>query len=87
VLVLRDKERGLSFLVHPELRNVVGEEDSVFIESLLLDFRERAKLHPAALFKQLCSLGVGPLATQEAGSDISEYPPLEVLSRRFLELE
>jgi hypothetical protein len=87
VLVLRDKERGLRFLVHPELRNIVGEEDIVFIESLLLDFSERAKLHPAALFNQLCSLGVGPLVTQEAGSDISEYPPIKELSSRFLELE
>jgi hypothetical protein len=87
VLVLRDKDRGLRFLVHPELRKVVQGKDFVFIESLLLDFSERAKLHPAALLKHLCSLGVGPLVTQEAGSDISEYPPIKELSSRFLELE
>jgi hypothetical protein len=87
VLVHRDKERGLRFHVHPELRKVVRGEDFVFIESLLLDFRERAKLHPAALLKHLCSLGVGRLVTQEAGSDISECPPIKELSSRFLELE
>jgi hypothetical protein len=87
VLALRDKERGLRFLVHPELRKVVRGEDFAFIESLMLDFGERAKLHPAALLKHLCSLGVGPLVTQEAGSDISECPPIRELSLRFLELE
>ena len=68
LLVLRDKEGSLRFLVHPELQAVVRGEDLIYVESLLRDFQLRAGLHPDALFKQLSSLGVGPLVTHETGS-------------------
>jgi hypothetical protein len=42
--------------------------------------------HPAALFKQLSSLGVGPLVTQEVGSNISNHPLLLILCSRFVKL-
>jgi hypothetical protein len=87
VLVLREKQGRLRFLVHPGWRTIVCGEDLVLIESLLRDFAERAKLHPDELFKHLSSLGVGPLVTQEAGSDISEHPSIEEMSLRFKELE
>ena len=41
---------------------------------LLGDFVVRAKEQPAALFKQLSSLSVGPLVTQETGERISDHP-------------
>jgi len=74
--VLEDEEDELRFLVHPELRAVVAGSDLPYLESLLKDFVERAKLHPEALFKQLSSLGVGPLVTQQVGSNISNSPSL-----------
>jgi hypothetical protein len=85
VLVLRDKEGGLHFLVHTELRAIVRGEDLAFIESLLQDFTERTKLHPEALFKHLCSLGVGPLVTQAAGSTPLGHPAIQELSSTFVE--
>jgi hypothetical protein len=82
-----DSESRLRFLVHPELRIVVQKEDLKYIQSLLVDFLERAKREPAALFKQLSSLGIGSLVTQELGSDIADNPSLQELASRFVELD
>jgi hypothetical protein len=84
VLVLEDEVGNLRFLVHPELRSVVSGNDQSYLESLLKDFLVRAKLHPAALFKHLSSLGVGPLVTHEVGTVISDRPPLFELCSRFV---
>ena len=84
MLVLKDKEDSLRILIHPDFRTIVLPEDSTYLDSLLKDFLERAKLHPAALFKHLSSLGVGPLVTQEVGSYPSEDPSIRELSSRFL---
>jgi hypothetical protein len=84
--VLENGEGNLRFLVHPELYTVVPDNDLPYIESLLKDFRERAKLHPADLFNQLSSLGVGPLVTQEVRSNISDHPPLLELCSRFIQI-
>jgi len=86
LLVLRDEEGDLRFLVHPELRNIVQEEDSTYVESLLRDFLVRAELHPDALFEQISSLSVGPLVTHEAGSDLSNHPQLGQLCSKFVQL-
>jgi len=86
VLVLMGREDDLLFLIHPELRTIVRKEDSVFVESLLRDFIKRAKVHPDALFKHLCSLGAGPLLTQTVGSSLSDHPSILELSSRFVEL-
>lgn len=87
LIVLMDSESRLRFLVHPELRIVVQKEDLKYIQSLLVDFLERAKREPAALFKQLSSLGIGSLVTQERGSDIADNPSLQELASRFVELD
>jgi hypothetical protein len=86
LLVLADEGGSLRFLVRPELHTVVTGKDLSYIESLLKDFLERAKRDPSALFKQLSSLGIGPLVTQEAGSNISDHPPLLNLCSRFVKL-
>jgi hypothetical protein len=86
LLVLEDAKGNLRFLVHPDWRSVVQTEDSKYIESLLDDFLERAKEQPAPLFKQLSSLGVGPLVTRESGKKISDYPHLLELCSRFVQL-
>lgn len=86
LLVLEDTKGRLRFLVHPDWRSVVQPEDSDYIDSLLDDFLERAKDHPAPLFTQLSSLGVGPLVTQQTGERISDYPHLLELCSRFMQL-
>jgi len=84
--VLRDQEGNLSFLVHPELRTIVQKNDLEYIEALLQDFLERAQLHPEALFKQLSSLGVGPLVAREVELSFVDYPSLREISSGFVEL-
>jgi hypothetical protein len=86
-LALRDEEGTPRFLVHPELRTVVLEEDLAYIEDLLSDFLQRAMQDPAALFKQISSVGVGPLVTKEVGSSLSECPAIECLSSKFMPLQ
>ena len=86
LLVLREANGDLRFLVHPEWRAIVQAEDLADIESLLLDFSERAELHRDILFKQLSSLGVGPLVTHETGKSISDYPVLSDLFSSFVQL-
>jgi hypothetical protein len=86
VLVLEDEQGKLRFLVHPQWRGMVSGTDLSYLESLFKDFIERAKLHPAALFQQLSSLGVGPLVTQEAGTGIADHSPLLKLCSRFVQL-
>lgn len=75
---------GLHFLVHPELLNSVREVDQSYFHSLLLDLAERAKLHPDALFQQLCSLAVGPLIAREVGSHFGSYSELLSLYAEFV---
>ena len=86
LIVLKDARGDLRFLVEPGWRGVVREEDREYSESLLGDFLERAKEQPVTLFKQLSSLEVGSLVTQEAGEQISDHPPLLELSSRFVQL-
>jgi len=86
LLVLRDQEGNLSFLVHPELRTIVQKNDLEYLEALLQDFLERAKLHPEALFKQLFSLGVGPLVVREIELNFVDHPSLREISSGFVEL-
>jgi hypothetical protein len=86
LLVLEIANDQLRFFVHPEWRSLVQLEDLNYINDLLIDFLERAKEQPAALFKQLSSLGVGPLVTHHTGERISDYPHLLELFSRFVQL-
>jgi hypothetical protein len=87
LLALKDDRGGLRFLVHPDFRNLVLTADLAYVEDLLDDFLGRAKKEREALFKQISSLGVGPVVTQEVGSDLAEYPAIESLCSRFVQLE
>jgi hypothetical protein len=69
------------------LRSIVQAEDLIYIDSLLQDFKVRAKLHPEALFKQICSLSVGPLVTQEIGLEITDHALFREISTEFVELK
>lgn len=81
--MLRDNADKLSFFVHPDLPSIVQTEDVAYIESLLQDLPERAKLHPGELFKQLSGLNVGPILTHAVGARLSDHPPLLELCSRF----
>lgn len=85
VLLLWDQESSPQILAHPELNKIVSREDLDYLESLLQDFLERAKLEPEALFKQASSLGVGPLVTVEAGPSISDFPSISEMCSSFVE--
>jgi hypothetical protein len=84
--VLEDANGSLHFLVHPDWRLIVKPGDVKYFDSILEDFCERATGQPESLFKQLSSLSVGPLVTQETGSRISDYPHLSALLSRFVHL-
>src|SRR5665213_1530221 len=87
LIVLFDGESNLRFLVRPELQTIVRSEDIELIQSLFKDFLERAKQEPAALFKQLSSLGIGSLVTQDVGSNLADDSSLQELSLKFVELK
>jgi hypothetical protein len=84
LFVLQDEAGDLHFLVSPKLDEVVQGDDIAYIDSLMGDFIERAKLHPGELFQQLCSLSVGPLVTFEVDSHLADHPRLQELSSRFV---
>ena len=86
LLVLKDERKGLRFLVPPELRSIVRTEDLAYLDPLLIDLRDRARQHPAALFKQLSSLGSGPLVAQEVGEELTDHPSLQDLFSKFVEI-
>jgi hypothetical protein len=82
--VFENVDDSLCFLIHPEWRTIVCGNDLRYLESLFEDFRERAKLCPAALFKQLSSLAVGRLVSLQVGTNISDYPFLLKLCSCFV---
>jgi hypothetical protein len=86
LLVLKDEDGSLRLLVHPEFRTIVRKEDLDYIESVLNDFKERARSHPAELFLQISTLGVGPLLTRESGLNLSDHPSMLEHASQFVEL-
>jgi hypothetical protein len=86
LFVFEDANGSLRLFVHPDWRRIILPADVDYIDSLFLDFLERAKLHPENLFKQLCSLGVGPLVTHVTGKSISDHPALSELCSGFVKL-
>jgi hypothetical protein len=75
----------LTLYVDPKWREFVKETDRDYIEDLLKDFPERARQDPEALFKHLCSLGVGPLVTLYTGT-ISDASQHQQLTQHFIQL-
>ena len=72
-------------MVSPDLRSIVQGDDWAYLDPLLVDLQDRAKVQPADLFKQLSSLGVGPLVAREVGWELS--PKLRDLPKRFVDLD
>jgi hypothetical protein len=86
LLVLKDSEGNLSFFVNPEWRKIVHGQDSDYLKALFKDFLVRAKLHPALLFKQLCSLAVGPFETHKVSTSSAQPQYLKKLLSGFVKL-
>jgi hypothetical protein len=76
----------LKLYVDPHWRELVQTEDRDYLESLLKDLVERAQQEPETIFKQLSSLGVGPVVTAEVGTNFSESAKRSSLIEHFLQL-
>lgn len=76
----------MRLLVHKELSSIVQAEDWDYLQSLLQDFKKRAKTDAASLFKQLSTLSVGPLVTKIVGEKLMDYPALQAHMSSYLEL-
>ena len=88
VILLAIEDSGvLRFLVHPNLKSVVDAIDFPYIQSLLRDFVERINHYATELFRQLCTLAVGPLQAHTVGEQLCKYPDIHDLSLRFSTLE
>jgi hypothetical protein len=85
--VLKDERGNLRLMVSPDLRTIVQGDDWAYLDPLLADLQDRARLQPAALFKQLSSLGVGPLVAHEVGRELNEHPHLKDLPNFFIDLD
>jgi len=77
----------LRLMVSPDLNTIVEGDDQNWLDPLLVDLQDRAGMQPADLFKQLSSLGVGPLVAQEVGEEIGKYPRLRDLQKQFIDLD
>ena len=84
--MLEHTNNGLHIFVQGDWRTIIQAEDVEYVESLLRDFRERVELDSDALFRQLSSLGVGPLVARQTGRHLSEHPALLELCSRFVRL-
>ena len=86
LLVFEEAKGALRFFVHPDWRSLIQQEDVNYISDLLIDALERAEEQPAAFFRQLSSLGVGPLVTQQTGAQVSDCPSLLNILSEFVRL-
>jgi hypothetical protein len=85
LLVLQDEGASLRFLIRTDWQKIVQKDDLGYIEALLQDFVLRAEQDPVALYKQISSLGVGPLVTREVGSSHSSCFPIRALQSHFIQ--
>ena|ERR1700676_2543914 len=87
LLALRHDGGDLSFLIHPNVRNMFRGEDLEYLDSLIWDFVERARTSPNDLVRHLSTLsGLGPLVISEFGTDISKSSTALEIEREFVEL-
>lgn len=68
VLLFAIKDRaGLRLYAHPALGQQISDRDRHYVEELVKDLVQRSKQDPEDVFRQLSSLSVGPLITDESG--------------------
>ena len=70
--MLLSNDAKLEVYIAPGLRSLVKPEDWTYINALLNDLKERARVEPEQLFRQLSSLNVGPLICEMAGARIED---------------
>jgi hypothetical protein len=66
----------LGLFIRPDWESFVPVVDHQFIQSLLVDLKDRLSYEPSAVFEQLSTLDLGPLVTCEVGSLASDDPEL-----------
>ena len=85
ILIFSAEDDGRSEVrVHPDWAELVSPCDIAYFQSLLPDLKVRADQDSEGLFKQLSSLGVGPLVTLVTGCDMRSDPALWDLFQSFL---
>ena len=87
VLVLLSDDAKLEVYIAPGLRSIVKPEDWTYINLLLNDLKERARIEPENLFRQLSSLSVGPLVCEMAGARIEDNTSLSGIIAEFERLD
>ena len=81
-MLLRN-DGALEVSIAPRFRSIVRDEDWAYIETLLRDLKERARLEPEHLFRQLSSLSVGPLVCEISGARIENNRSLVEITAGF----
>ena len=75
---------GLRFYASPSFKEQIQKVDLPFLDELVKDLVERARVEPDLVFQQLCDLSMGPVVTdsvrriEEGESEIEAlYPGFE----------
>lgn len=90
VILLAIKDvKALNFYIHRAFEQRTAGQHRKYMQQLLPDLVDRSRHSPEAAFRQLASLSVGPLITDEVGllnfskhPVESLYPDLKPLARR-----
>lgn len=86
LIALEARGERLRLLVDPNWQQIVCADEWDHVIALLADFSERARDDPEYLFKQLCSLDLGPLITCDFGSQVSRRQQLMEIGSHFVSL-
>ena len=68
IVLLVENTESVNVFVDPDWQEVTESSDHDYINAILADFKNRAKIDSKALFQQASSLSVGSLVTSEIGT-------------------
>jgi len=86
LLAIKDA-KALNIYVHRAFADKTSGDDRSYVQELLPDLVRRSKCSPAAAFRQLASLSVGPLITEEVGLLNFSRHPVESLYPDLIRLK
>lgn len=86
LLAIKDA-KALAIYVHRAFEDKTSEHDRSYVQELLPDLVQRSRCSPGAAFRQLASLSVGPLITEEVGLQNFSRHPVESLYPDLIRLE
>lgn len=87
ILITYTEAEGLHVFANPDLHNRVDGEDFDFLQALVTNWPAYARLDIAEFFRQIHTLGIGPLMLAEEGSNLLDYPSLVEFYSRFIPFE